>query len=282
MNLSPGFLVVALGVLGLGVWVLHKIGRALASVVEALAAMVIVFVALWWACKAALWLLAQVVTRWRTSLTVVAVYLWCVWIGWVWLVANLGGLALILGVWRLVDVVSFDQWCGRLLRSWWARWAVYGRKLPGWLHACGLSVRDDVLPVEVTVNLVGRRRVARSTARQAGVQVPKVLGVRSGPSWDEVRVELVAGQKPEDFDDAARALTSARKVARCQVRELAPNVVSIDFQRRDLLGGVVHSLPVPDLLAADATAWICDGCGPVTPSTGRTGEFRCPVPVRTA
>ncbi|WP_329056587.1 FtsK/SpoIIIE domain-containing protein [Amycolatopsis sp. NBC_01488] len=253
MNLSPGFLVVALAVLGLGVWVLHKIGRALASVVEALAAMVIVFVALWWACKAALWLLTQVVTRWRTSLTVVAVYLWCVWIGWVWLVANLGGLALILGVWRLVDVVSFDQWCGRLLRSWWARWAVYGRKLPGWLHACGLSVRDDALPVEVTVNLVGRRRVARSTARQAGVQVPKVLGVRSGPSWDEVRVELVAGQKPEDFDDAARALASARNVARCQVRELAPNVVSIDFQRRDLLGNVVHSLPVPDLLAADAT-----------------------------
>src|SRR6185312_9661156 len=115
MNLSPGFLVVALGVLGLGVWVLHKIGRALASVVEALAAMVIVFVALWWACKAALWLLTQVVTRWRTSLTVVAVYLWCVWIGWVWLVVNLGGLALLLGVWRLVDVMSFDQWCGRLL-----------------------------------------------------------------------------------------------------------------------------------------------------------------------
>ncbi|MDQ3826111.1 MAG: FtsK/SpoIIIE domain-containing protein, partial [Actinomycetota bacterium] len=54
-------------------------------------------------------------------------------------------------------------------------------------------------------------------------------------SWDEVRVRLVPGQKPEDFDDAARALASARGVARCQVRELAPNVVSIDFQRRNLL-----------------------------------------------
>ncbi|WP_208630113.1 FtsK/SpoIIIE domain-containing protein [Amycolatopsis kentuckyensis] len=253
MNLSPGFLIVALGVLGLGVWVLHKIGRALASVVEALAAMVIVFVALWWACKAAFWLLAQVVTRWRTSLAVVAVYLWCGWLGWLSLVLVLGGLALILALWRLVDIVSFDQWCWRFLRSWWARWAVYGRKLPGWLHACGLSVRDDVLPVEVTVNLVGRRKASRATARQAGVQMPKVLGVRSGPSWDEVRVQLVAGQKPEDFDEAARALASARKVARCQVRELEPNVVSVDFQRRDLLGSVVHSLLVPDLLAADAT-----------------------------
>ncbi|WP_372671522.1 FtsK/SpoIIIE domain-containing protein [Amycolatopsis kentuckyensis] len=243
---SPGMLVIALAGLGLGVWVLAKIGRALASWAEALAAMVVVFVALWWACKVVFWLFSQVVIHWRTSLTVIAVYLWCVWVGWVWLVVNLGGLALILGVWRLLDVTSFDQWCGRPLRSWWLRWAVYHLKLPGWLHACGLSVRDAALPVEVTVNLVGRRKASRATARQSGVQVPKVLGVRSGPSWDEVRVQLVPGQKPEDFDDAARALASARKVARCQVRELAPNIVSVDFQRRDQLAALVHSPALPE------------------------------------
>src|SRR5436305_3730333 len=143
---SPGFLVIALAGLGLGVWVLAKIGRALASMAEALAAMVVVFVALWWACKVVFWLFSEIVIHWRTSLTVIAVYLWCIWVGWVWLVLNLGGLALILLAWRLVDVVSFDQWCGRLLRSWVIRWAVYHRKLPGWLHACGLSVRDDALP----------------------------------------------------------------------------------------------------------------------------------------
>ncbi|WP_410638065.1 FtsK/SpoIIIE domain-containing protein [Amycolatopsis sp. lyj-346] len=243
---SPGMLVIALASLGLGVWVLAKIGRALASMAELLAAMAVVFVALWWACKVVFWLFSQVVIHWRTSLTVIAVYLWCVWVGWVWLVINLGGLALILGVWRLLDVTSFDQWCGRPLRSWWLRWAVYHLKLPGWLHACGLSVRDAALPVEVTVNLVGRRKASRATARQSGVQVPKVLGVRSGPSWDEVRVQLVPGQKPEDFDEAARALASARKVARCQVRELEPNVVSLDFQRRDQLVGLVPSPDLPE------------------------------------
>ncbi|WP_410666966.1 FtsK/SpoIIIE domain-containing protein [Amycolatopsis sp. cmx-4-68] len=251
---SPGMLVIALAGLGLGVWVLAKIGRALASMAEALAAMVVVFVALWWACKVVFWLFSQVVIHWRTSLTVIAVYLWCVWVGWVWLVVNVGGLALILGVWRLLDVTSFDQWCGRPLRSWWLRWAVYHLKLPGWLHACGLSVRDAALPVEVTVNLVGRRKASRATARQSGVQVPKVLGVRSGPSWDEVRVQLVPGQKPEDFDDAARALASARKVARCQVRELEPNVVSVDFQRRDQLASVVQSLAVPELVTLEESA----------------------------
>jgi S-DNA-T family DNA segregation ATPase FtsK/SpoIIIE len=74
--------------------------------------------------------------------------------------------------------------------------------------------------------------------------LPTVLGVRSGASWDEVRLRLVAGQKPENFDDAARALACARKVARCQVRELTPNVVSIDFQRRNLLATPVAC---PDL-----------------------------------
>jgi S-DNA-T family DNA segregation ATPase FtsK/SpoIIIE len=68
--------------------------------------------------------------------------------------------------------------------------------------------------------------------------------VRSGASWDLVRVRLVPGQKPEDFDEAARALASARGVARCQVRELSPNVISIDFQRRNLLTDPVRC---PDL-----------------------------------
>ncbi|MGK3208278.1 FtsK/SpoIIIE domain-containing protein [Amycolatopsis sp. MEPSY49] len=245
--MSPGFAVVALAGLGLGVWVLHKIGRALASVVEGLAAAAVVFVVLWWLCKAVVWMLAQVVTRWRTSLAVVAVYAWCELFGWLSLTLILGGVAAVLAMWWAIDALSFDQWCWRFLRSWWARWAVYGRKLPEWLHACDLSVRDEALPVVVNVNLVGRRRaLSRSTSSRPNARLPKVLGVRSGASWDEVQVELVAGQKPEDFDEAARALAVARKVARCQVRELAPNVVSIDFQRRDLLSGGVAGPQVPD------------------------------------
>ncbi|MFB9742081.1 FtsK/SpoIIIE domain-containing protein [Pseudonocardia sulfidoxydans] len=60
-------------------------------------------------------------------------------------------------------------------------------------------------------------------------------------SWDEVRVRLVPGQTPEDVDQAARQLAVARGVSRCQVRELSPNIVSIDFQRFNLLGEVVSA-----------------------------------------
>lgn len=232
--------------LALVVWVLHKLGRALAAIAETLAAAAVVFLALWWLLKGGIWLVQQLVTRWRTTLTVLALLAWWHWWGWASLVITLGVLGSGLLCWRQTDLVSFDQWAGGLLRSWWLRWSVYHRKLPAWLHACGLSVRDEAVPVDVTVTIVGRKKVHRDRAR-VGVQVPKLRRVKSGPSWDEVRVELVPGQKPEDFDEAARALASARKVSRAQVRELAPNVVSLDFQRRDLLARPVQCPTVGDI-----------------------------------
>jgi S-DNA-T family DNA segregation ATPase FtsK/SpoIIIE len=240
-----GVLLLAGAGLGVAVWVLHKIGKALLALVEALAAVAVVFVALWWLLKALVWLLTQVLTRWRTSLTVLALAAW--WHGWGWpsLALTLTVTALALALWRWIDVVSFDAWAGRWLRAWWQRWTIYAPKLPRWLHACGLSVTDATTPVVVTVNLVGCNRVRRDQ-HQPTSRVPKVLGVSSGASWDEVRVRLVPGQKPEDFDGATRALASARGVARCQIRELAPNVVSIDFQRRNLL---TNPVACPDLTA---------------------------------
>ncbi len=104
---------------------------------------------------------------------------------------------------------------------------MYSPKLSDWLHACGLSIKPDAVPMVVTVTPLGRG--IRRSRSHVQVRLPRVLGVRSGASWDEVRIRLVPGQKPEDFDQAARALASARGVARCQVRELSPNVVSIDF-----------------------------------------------------
>jgi S-DNA-T family DNA segregation ATPase FtsK/SpoIIIE len=254
MHLSTGMMILGAGALGVVVWILHKIGRALTTVIEAMAAFAVVFVALWWVARCFAWCLRQVVIRWRTSLTLLGLAVWVQLLGAVSLVSTVAGVVLVLTVWRLYSRVVFDHWCGRFLRAAWLRWALYGRKLPGWLHACGLSIADGALPVSVTVNLLGRRTATRSTGSGgSGVAIPKLLGVRSGQSWEEVRVQLVPGQKPEDFDVAARALASARKVARVQIRELEPNVVSIDFQRRDLLASTVTCLPVPDLAAVDGT-----------------------------
>jgi S-DNA-T family DNA segregation ATPase FtsK/SpoIIIE len=67
-------------------------------------------------------------------------------------------------------------------------------------------------------------------------------------------VRLVPGQKPEDVDEVTRALASARGVDRCQVRELTPNVVSIDFQRRNLLAEPVSCPDLATLAGIDGEA----------------------------
>jgi S-DNA-T family DNA segregation ATPase FtsK/SpoIIIE len=232
------------GALGVMVWVLAKLGKALVTIAEALAAAAVVFLALWLAIKAVGWAWRQTLTHWRTSLTVIALLAWWHWWGWASLATSLGVVAGVLIGWRLADVRSFDAWAGRHLRSWWLRWSVYAPKLPGWLHACGLGITQDTAPIVVALTPLGRTLGRRR--RPVRAQLPRVLGARSGASWDEVRVRLVPGQKPEDVDEVTRALASARGVARCQVRELSPNVVSIDFQRRNLLTDPVS---YPDLAA---------------------------------
>ncbi|MBO0881864.1 MAG: cell division protein FtsK, partial [Mycobacterium sp.] len=241
---SPILIVGAAGLV-LVVWLLHKIGKALKNVLEVLAAAAVVFVAIWWLIKFVYWLGKQIVTHPRTVLALIAALAWYHWLGWPSLAITVGVIAVGLLVWWRVDVLSFDRYAGRHLRAWWLRWTLYARRLPKWLHACGLSIKDDTIPVDVTVSLVGRGKTRRNQQRR-NVQFPKVLGVKSGPSWDEVRVKLVPGQTPEDFDEAARPLASARKVSRCQVREIEPNIVSIDFQRRNLLANPV---PCKDLAA---------------------------------
>jgi S-DNA-T family DNA segregation ATPase FtsK/SpoIIIE len=230
------------GALGVLVWVLAKLGKALVTIAEALAAAAVVVLALWLAVKAVGWAIRQSLTHWRTSLTVLALLAWWQWWGWPSLVTTAGLVAGSLICWQLVDLRSFDGWAGRHLRAWWLRWSVYAPKLPDWLHACGLGVKQDTPPVVLVLTPLGR--ALGRTRRPVPAQLPMVLGVRSGASWDEVRVRLVPGQKPEDLDEATRALASARGVARCQFRELSPNVVSIDFQRRNLLADPVSC---PDL-----------------------------------
>jgi S-DNA-T family DNA segregation ATPase FtsK/SpoIIIE len=238
--------ILAAGALGVLVWLLAKLGHLFAKIAEAVAAAVVVLVAVWFAVKAVVWTIRQAITHWRTSLTVLAALAWCRWLGWLSLVITVGSVVVLLLAWWEIDRVSYEKWAGRRLRAWWLRWYLYARKLPGWLHACGLSLRDDSIPVTVTVNLIGRKKVRRDRPSTA-VRLPVVLGVRSGPSWDQVRVRLVPGQKPEDYDEAARALASARTVTRCQVREIAPDVVSIDFQRRNLLADAIACRSLADI-----------------------------------
>lgn len=223
---------------GAGLWALHALGRALTKVLEALAAVAVVFITAWLVVKGAWWTCGWLVRHWRTTLTTAAVTAWWQWLGLTSLGVTLAVVALGLLAWRWRWRVSFERWPARRGRSWWQRWMVYAPRMPRWLRACGLTVADPGQPVTVQITPFRRTAVAPKV-RPRRDQVPRVVGVKAGPSWDEVRVKLVPGQTPEEFDEAARALAVARGVTRCQVRELGPALVSIDYQRRDRLADVV-------------------------------------------
>jgi DNA segregation ATPase FtsK/SpoIIIE, S-DNA-T family len=109
-----------------------------------------VIFAVWLVIKAVVWALRQVVTHWRTSLTVLAMVTWWHRWGGASLILTAGVVAVVLTGWRLVDLASFEAWSGRHLRAWWLRWMVYAPKLPDWLHACGLSITPGAMPMMVT------------------------------------------------------------------------------------------------------------------------------------
>jgi hypothetical protein len=60
-------------VVGVVVWLLAKVGKVLVRIAGALVAAGVVFVAVWLVVKAVVWAIRQAVTRWRTSLTVLAI-----------------------------------------------------------------------------------------------------------------------------------------------------------------------------------------------------------------
>ena len=236
--MTSAHLVLLVAGAAVSLWMLAKVGHALTKLLEGAAAIAVVFLTAWLTVKG-LWRAGRwTVRHWRTSLATAAVLAWWHWLGLVsWLVA-VALTAVGLLAWRRADRTSFEAWAGRHLRAWWQRWTRYAPRMPGWLRACGLTVPDHDPGITVQVNPF-RRTAVRPKPRSRRDQLPHIVRVRSGGSWDEVHVKLVPGQTPEDFDQAARALAVARGVTRCQVRELAPNVVSIDYQRRDLLTDVI-------------------------------------------
>lgn len=238
--------VLILVVLGLGLlgWLLHRAGPVLKDLLETLAVLAAVFFAFRAAVKGVMWMVRTLVPCWRSALTGLGAWLWCRYLGWPSLTVTVCMLVAGLLAWWLYarctgELPRFDALVGRRIRGWWLRWWFYGTRMPQWLRACKLTVPDRTVGIQVFVTLLGSSGNPHPPRPRPDL-TPRIVGVRSGSSWDEVLLRLVPGQKPEDFDAATRELAVARRVSRCQIRELAPDVVSVDFQRRNLLAGIVR------------------------------------------
>ena len=130
--MSSQLLILALGA-GIGLWVLHTVGKAVTKLLEAAAAVAVVFAAVWvvvkggW--KAGRWL----VRHWRTSSATAVVGLWWHWFGLASLAVTLGVLGLGSALWWWRGRVSFERWARRRGRSWALRWLLYA---PGCRAGC--------------------------------------------------------------------------------------------------------------------------------------------------
>ncbi|NHD16395.1 MULTISPECIES: FtsK/SpoIIIE domain-containing protein [unclassified Actinopolyspora] len=132
------------------------------------------------------------------------------------------GVAVVAGAsWAVLDRPTFDRFAGRLLRAWWRRWAVYRRKWADVAFRCGLA----------------------SSNRHGQSLVPTLLAVRSTWCWDSVRVRILDGQAAEDFEQVLDRLANAYNARRATLRTLKPNMISLDFQRREPFDTLMVPLP---------------------------------------
>ncbi|MGW8439224.1 FtsK/SpoIIIE domain-containing protein [Nocardiopsis sp. NPDC055879] len=173
-----------------------------------------------------------------TATTVVA----CWWyLGWV-------GLATLAGVLAVVSLIWWRTWPGSY------RYCVSWRLLAWWRH---LAVyRRHWQPVLVISGLAESYQERR--------YLPRIRSVRCNDRADYVRVSLVAGTSPADFENRVVELAHGFAAPSCRVTVNGPRDITLEFPRHDTLAEPLDALPVPecpDLEALpvgkreDGTAW---------------------------
>jgi DNA segregation ATPase FtsK/SpoIIIE, S-DNA-T family len=137
-----------------------------------------------------------------------------------------GGMVAIgvgLGLWARLHLASFDPTAGRVLRGAWRSAWTYGLRWRASMVFAGLGGRLD-----------------------GEEWLPRVVRVRAGRYADRVRVRMVVGQQPSDWERRSDALAHAFGARSCLVT-LAPGrpgYLDLKLGRQDRLVEVVDPLPI--------------------------------------
>jgi S-DNA-T family DNA segregation ATPase FtsK/SpoIIIE len=141
----------------------------------------------------------------------------------------LGGLAAGMALWRRWDRESFTAAVTLRVRASWRSWRVYGRRWRSVMTLAGLTARfeDRVL-------------------------APKLHHVAVRDGWDRLTVQMIEGQRPDDYTAAAERLAHAFGAISCRARrvvantgQVQPGVMWLDFHYHDPLADVVPAIPLP-------------------------------------
>ncbi|TDB86742.1 cell division protein FtsK [Actinomadura sp. 7K534] len=158
--------------------------------------------------------------------------------GWTVPVLVLALLAVVLGVWALVDRPSFVRWIARPVQSWWRLTFVYRRH---WQ------------PVLVTAGL--------TKMHKGREYLPSLVRVRSGPTCDRVLVRMLKGQAPDAWERVTANLAHGFGASLVRVRDGdRPGRVWLEFVRRDALAEPIPAFPVPDASEVDLSGVVVGRC----------------------
>ncbi|MEV0541907.1 hypothetical protein [Nocardia salmonicida] len=115
-------------------------------------------------------------------------------------------------LWRVLSPQTFERWLTGRIRSRWLAWFRYRRRWAAVMDACLLAKKD------------GDR-----------VSVPRLMGVRIGESLDTVRVKMLPGHAPADWENRAEHLAHAFGTRHARVAIVGASLLEVTFRRSDSL-----------------------------------------------
>ncbi|MEU6833060.1 hypothetical protein ABZ894_30820 [Nocardia beijingensis] len=129
-------------------------------------------------------------------------------------VAGLSAAGVVL--WRLRRPEMFERWVTRRARVRFLTWFRYRRRWARLMTACHLSIDR------------GNRTF-----------IPRLLGVQIGPATDRVRLRMLDGHCPADFENRVSHLAHAFGALDCRATITGPGTVELAFRRSDSLAETV-------------------------------------------
>jgi len=151
------------------------------------------------------------------------------WLDWTGL-ATLWGLACVVSlIWWRAWPDSYRTWVTLRLLAWWRHVFLYRRHWQPVLVISGLA-----------------------ESYQERRYLPRIRRVTCNVWADHVRVTLVAGTSPADFETRVAELAHGFAAPSCRVVVNGPRDITLEFPRRDTLAEPLEALPVPDSPDLDA------------------------------
>ncbi|BCK53995.1 hypothetical protein [Nocardia wallacei] len=116
----------------------------------------------------------------------------------------------------------FERWVTSRARTRFRAWRRYRWRWAARLHACHLTIRDD-----------------------EAVRVPRLIGVQIGATVDRLRVRMLEGQCPEDYENRVERIAHTFGAQECRATVAGPGVMELVLRQSDSLAETI-TLPTID------------------------------------